>query len=61
MFIAAAPNKAIERCAYDYSLIQQIAEDLKQARDPSVKKFTVADVAASTAAIIARCKPSNPK
>ena len=56
--------EAVEHSAYDQAVDQQIAEGLKQAHDPSVKKFSIADVEASTAAIIASYQPdlgSSPK
>jgi hypothetical protein len=56
--------EAVEHSAYDRAVDLQIAEGLKQARDPNVKKFSIADVEASTAAIIASYQPdlgSSPK
>ena len=56
--------EAVEQTAYDRAVDQQIAEGLKQARDSSVKKFTIADVEASTEVIVARYLPdlgSQPK
>ena len=56
--------EAVEHSAYDRAVDQQIAEGLAQARDPRVKKFSIADIEASTAAIIASYQPdlrSSPK
>ena len=56
--------EAVEQTAYDRAVDQQIAEGLKQARDSSVKKFSIADVEASTEVIVARYQPdlgSQPK
>lgn len=56
--------EAVEYSAYDRAVDQQIAEGLAQARDSRVKKFSIADVEASTAAIIASYQPdlgSSPK
>lgn len=56
--------EAVEHSAYARAVDQQIAEGLKQACDSSVKKFSIADVEASTEAIIARYQPdlgSQPK
>ena len=49
--------EAVEHSAYDRAVDLQIAEGLAQARDPHVKKFSIADVAASTAAIITNYQP----
>ena len=61
MMMAIAPIKVLVSSAYDHALDQQIAGGLKQACDSSVQKFSIAGIAASTKAIIARCKPLNPK
>ena len=49
--------EAVEHSAYDQLVDQQIAEGLAQARDSRIKKFSIADVEASTAAIIASYQP----
>ena len=49
--------EAVEHSAYDRAVDQQIAEGLAQVRDARVKKFSIADVEASTAAIIASYQP----
>jgi hypothetical protein len=56
--------EAVEHSAYDRAVDLQIAEGLKQARNSSIKKFSIADVEASTQAIIASYQPdlaSQPK
>jgi hypothetical protein len=54
MTSAITSIKATKRAAHGLAVDQQIAEGLKQARDSSVKKFSIADVEASTESIVAR-------
>ena len=52
MTSAITSIEATERANHDLAVDQQIAEGLKQARDPNVEKFSIADIDASTDAIV---------
>lgn len=52
MTIHTATAEATVHSAYNRGIDQQIAEGLKQARDPNVEKFSIADIDASTDAIV---------
>lgn len=54
MTIRTISIAATENAVHERAVDQQIAEGLKQARDSSVKKFSIADVEASTESIVAR-------